>query len=124
MKVQTYIIIFCSGDYLIYARVLKLQYSIFKHHFFVFFKKPSMNKIQLLFNKSSTKSSKKIEIVEKRNLKMAKKRIKIGCSIYRTFVKLSICEIIKLTVVKRFSLSNCFQKNEMTTNNFILNASI
>ena len=51
---------------------------------------------------------------------MAKKRIKIGCSIYRTFVKLSIREIIKLTVVKRFSLSNCFQKNEMTTNNYIL----
>ena len=55
---------------------------------------------------------------------MATKRIKIDCSIYRTFVKLSICEFIKLTVVKRFSLSNCFQKNEMTTKNFILNASI
>ena len=55
---------------------------------------------------------------------MATKRIKMGYSIYRTFVKLSIREIIKLTVVKRFSLSNCFQKNEMTTKNFILNASI
>ena len=55
---------------------------------------------------------------------MAKKRIKIGCSIYRTLVKLSIREIIKLIVEIRFSLSNCFQKNEMTTKNFILNASI
>ena len=55
---------------------------------------------------------------------MAKKRIKMGYSIYRTFVKLSICEIIKLIVVKRFSLSNCFQKNEINTNNFILNTTI
>ena len=83
-----------------------------------------MNKIQLLFNKSSTKSSKKNWNRRKTKSKNGKKGIKIGCSIYRTFVKLSICEIIKLTVVKRFSLSNCFQKNEMTTNNFILNASI
>ena len=51
---------------------------------------------------------------------MAKKGIKIGCSIYRTFVKLSIREIIEVTIVKRFSLSNCFQKNEMTTKIFIL----
>ena len=74
--------------------------------------------------KVQQKVRKKIEIDEKRNLKMATKRIKIGCSIYRTFVKLNICEIIEVTVVKRFSLSNCFQKNEMTTKNFILNASI
>ena len=97
----------------------------FSNIIFSFFSKNlRWTKFNLYSIKVQQKVRKKIEIDEKRNLKMATKRIKIGCSIYRIFVKLSIREIIQVTVEISFSLSNCFQKNEKTSNNCILNTTI